>query len=256
MYNRELVAKKGAQLILECGEQRHSVPVYSQEGLEMVAGLWTKLSTQYRLMYEPTWMGIPIIQTPGDVLMMQELIWRLRPDFIVECGLAHGGSAVCYASVCELAGKGRVIGVDVEVRQYNRVALRSHPMAHRIELIEASSVELSTVAEVERRVAGSKTVMVVLDSNHSHQHVRKELELYHRLVTPGSYLVVMDGAQAHVWDIPSGKPEWKDDHPLKAIREFLDEHREFCPDDYYTRLHVTSCPDGFLRRRPAGEVSS
>ena len=254
MYNQEIVATGASQITLTCEGTSRTVDLYSPGGLEMIASLWIKLAAQYRLMYEPTWLGIPIIQFPTDIVMMQELIWKLRPDVIVECGLAHGGSAVLYASICELLGKGRVIGIDVEVRQYNRVAIQSHPMSKRIEIIEGSSIDPSTVALVKKRVSGAQTVLVALDSNHSREHVLQELSLYHEIVTPGSYLVAMDGAQAHVWDVPRGKKEWKDDNPLRAIHEFLREHPEFRIDPHYTRMHITSCPDGFLRRLTVEEL--
>lgn len=248
MYNQEIVATGASQITLGCEGTFRTVDMYSPEGIEMMASLWIKLAAQYRLMYEPTWLGIPIIQLPTDIVMMQELIWKVRPDVIVECGLAHGGSAVLYASICELLGKGSVIGIDVEVRKYNRVAIQSHPMSNRIEIIEGNSIDPSTVALVKKRISGAQTVLVALDSNHSREHVLQELTLYHEMVTPGSYLVAMDGAQAHVWDVPRGKKEWKDDNPLRAIHEFLRKHPEFRIDPHYTRMHVTSCPDGFLRR--------
>jgi cephalosporin hydroxylase len=250
MYDTELITGEQAMLELEPGDGSppRRAALYSEEGLRMVAGLWVKLAAAYRLMYEPTWLGVPIIQLPTDIVFLQELIWRLRPDAIVECGFAHGGSAIFYASLCELAGKGRVIGVDVEIRAHNRAAVEAHPLSHRIEMIEGSSTARGTVAEVERRLTGSPAVMVILDSNHTRDHVLLEMELYHRLVTPGSYLVVMDGAQAHVWDTPRGKPEWRLNHPLQAIEEFLAHHPEFVEDPHYTRLHVTACPRGFLRK--------
>ena len=254
MYDQRTVATAGSKITLTREETSRTVDLYSQEGLELVASLWLKLCAEYRVMYEPTWLGIPIIQLPTDIVMMQELIWRLRPDVIIESGLAHGGSAALYASICELSGKGRVIGIDVEVKQHNRVAIQSHPMSKRIEIIEGSSTDPSTVAEVKRRVSGAQTVLVVLDSNHTCTHVSQELALYHELVTPGSYLVAMDGAQAHVWDVPRGKKEWKDDSPLLAIDTFLKEHPEFQSDPYYTRMYVTSIPNGFLRRLTAEEI--
>jgi cephalosporin hydroxylase len=253
MYDQTLVTDPNTKLTLTTGGESIAVDLYSRRGLELVAGLWLKLSAENRLMYQHSWLGIPIIQLPGDIVAMQELIWRLRPDFIVECGFAHGGSAVLYASILELTGKGTVIGVDVEVRTYNRVAIESHPLAHRIRIVEASSAEAETAARLARMVAGAGTVLVVLDSNHSRAHVERELELYHRLVTPGSYLVVMDGAQAHVWDTPRGKPEWREDNPLPAIAAFTAAHPEFVNDAHWTRAHVTSSPLGFLRRRRTGE---
>ena len=249
MYDQTLVTDPGSRLTVTTGGAAIDVDLYSRQGMELVAALWLKLSAANRLMYEHTWLGVPVIQLPGDIVAMQELIWRLRPDVIVECGFAHGGSAILYASILELLGKGSVIGIDVEVRAYNRVAVRAHPLAHRIHMIEASSIEASTRERVARAAAGAGTVMVVLDSNHSRAHVERELALYHSLVTPGSYVVVMDGAQAHVWDTPRGKPEWQEDNPLPAIAGFLAVHPEFSTDPYWTRAHVTSSPGGFLRRR-------
>lgn len=249
MYDRTLTTDAQTRITVETAGSRRTVDLYSPEGLRTVASMWVKLGAQFRLMYEPTWLGIPIIQFPSDIVLMQELLWRLRPDWIVECGVAHGGSAVFYASLCELAGKGRVLGVDVEIRKHNRAALAAHPLSHRIELIEGSSIAQETFERVRRRVAGSGCVVVLLDSNHTTEHVLAELRLYEQLVTPGSYLVVMDGAQADVWDIPRGQREWRLSHPLEAIERFLAAHPEYEDDPHYTRLHVTCCPHGFLRKK-------
>lgn len=251
---RDVVAPVDSRLTLATGNRSDTVQLYSPDGIAMVAALWLKLCAEYRLMYEPTWLGVPIIQLPTDIVMMQELIWKIRPDLIVESGLAHGGSALLYASMCELIGKGRVIGIDIEVRQHNKVAIQSHPLAHRIEIIEGNSIDPRTVADVKRRARGARAVLVVLDSNHSRSHVLQELSAYQELVTPGSYLVAMDGAQALVWEIPRGKPEWKDDNPLPAIAEFLREHPEFQVDTHYTRMRITQSPNGFLRRLTAEEL--
>ncbi|MCL4457665.1 MAG: cephalosporin hydroxylase family protein [Nitrospirae bacterium] len=231
------------------GDMEKEIDIYSAEGLSLMSDLWTKVSCHNRLMYEPTWLGIPIIQFPEDIVMMQELIWKVRPDVIVETGVAHGGSAVLYASILELIGRGRVIGVDVEIRKYNRIAINSHPLSKRIALIEGSSVAENIVAETRERIGKDDKVLVVLDSNHSYDHVLKEMELYSKMVSQDSYMVVMDGAQGLVWDIPNGKPEWKEDNPLKAINNFLSKHPEWEADSYYTRMHITSNPTGFLRRR-------
>lgn len=229
-------------------DMEKEIDIYSAEGLSLMADLWTKVSCHNRLMYEPTWLGIPIIQFPEDIVMMQELIWKVRPDVIVETGVAHGGSAVLYASILELIGRGRVIGIDVEIRKYNRIAINSHPLSKRIALIEGSSVDENIIAEIRERVGKDDKVLVVLDSNHSYEHVLKEMELYSRMVSQDSYMVVMDGAQGLVWDIPNGKPEWKEDNPLEAINNFLSKHPEWEADSYYTRMHITSNPTGFLRR--------
>ena len=221
---------------------------YTEEGFQALADLFTRSGWQRRISYEVTWLGIPIIQTPEDILMVQELIWKVRPTVIVESGVAHGGSLILYASLLELLGRGHVIGVDVEIRKYNRLAIESHPMSKRVSLIEGSSIDESTVAQVSGRVAGTDSVMVMLDSNHSKAHVRRELELYGPMVTPGSYLVVFDGVMRAVADAPNGHPGWVDGNPLAAVQDYLTDHPEFTQDRSYERLAVTYCQGGFLRR--------
>ena len=242
------IKNKSAKITYANGGMVQTVDLYSREGLDLISLLWTKLYAQYKLHYETKWMGIPIIQFTEDILMMQELIWKIKPDVIIECGIAHGGSLIFYASLFELMGQGKVIGVDIDIREHNRIAIENHPMKHRIELLEGSSTSDEIVAALKERIAGAKTVLIVLDSNHSAAHVAKEIELFHDMVTPGSYLVVMDGAQAYVADIPDAKPGWEQDNPLIAIEEFVAKNDRFEVDPYYNRLKVTSNPNGFLRR--------
>jgi len=238
----------GAKITLDNSGHKTTVDVYSREGLDLLSNLWIKSAAQHRLMYEPTWLGRPVIQFPTDIVAMQELIWKLQPDVIVETGVAHGGSLVLSASILELIGKGKVIGVDIEIRPHNRAAIEAHPLKHRIDLIEGSSIAAETMGAVYAAVGSACTVLVMLDSNHSESHVLQELELYCPLVTPGSYIVAHDGAQAWVWDIPNGKPEWREDNPLGAIHKFLSCHPEFSIDPHWTRWGITSSPDGFLKR--------
>lgn len=237
------------KLFSDNDEPIQDVDIYSKEGFELISELWLKTSAHHRLMYEPTWLGIPIIQYSSDVVMMQELLWKVRPDVIIETGVAHGGTAILYASILELIGKGQVVGIDIEIRQYNKIAIQGHPLSKRIQLIEGSSVSDEVLQQVERLVEGKQTVMVTFDSNHSYEHVKREIELYSKFVTPDSYMVVMDGAQAQVWDLPNGKAEWKTDNPLKAIEEFISENEDKWQEDpYYNRLKITSNPRGFLKR--------
>lgn len=224
------------------------IDIYTPEGFEVVADLFTRSGWQRKLSYEVTWLGIPIIQLPEDILMVQELIWRLRPDVIIESGVAHGGALVLYASILELLGRGRVIGVDIEIRKYNRLAIESHPMARRISLIEGSSTDPATVETIRGLVAPGQRTMVMLDSNHSRAHVGEELELYGPMVTPGSYLVVFDEVMPMVADAPNGQAAWSHDNPLEAVKEFLIAHPEFEIDRSYERLVTTYCRSGFLRR--------
>lgn len=253
---KNYTARQGATLTLENGGERTTVDLYSKEGLDLLSNLWIKAAAEHRVMYEPTWLGRPLIQFPTDIVAVQELIWKIRPDVIIETGVAHGGSLVLSASILELIGNGKVVGVDIEIRPHNRAAIEAHPLKHRIELIEGSSIADETMAAVRRAAANAKTVLVFLDSNHSEAHVVQELELYGPLVTPGSYLVAHDGAQAWVWDIPRGKPEWREDHPLKAIHAFLTCHPEFTMDPHWTRYGITSSPDGWLKKRSSNHEGS
>ena len=246
---KNYIARPGSTVTLQDGGDCTTVDLYSPEGFELLSNLWLKAAAQHKLMYEPTWLGRPVIQFPTDIVAIQELLWNVQPDAVVETGVAHGGSLILSASILELIGRGKVVGVDVEIRPHNRAAIEAHPMYHRIKLIEGSSIADTTICAVRREVAEAKTIVVFLDSNHSEHHVLEELELYGPLVTPGSYIVAHDGAQAWVWDIPRGKPEWKNDHPLTAIHRFLSTHAEFTIDPHWTRYGVTSSPDGWLKKK-------
>lgn len=238
------------KITMEHDGKTESVELYSEEGMDLISSLWAKLYAYHKYTHDITWMGVPIIQYPEDIVMMQELIWKIRPDVIVECGIAHGGAALFYASLLELVGKGIVIGIDVEIRQYNRIVIENHPLSNRVKMIELSSVSEEAITRVKELIKPSDKVLVVLDSNHSKDHVARELFMYKDIVSPGSYLVAMDGAQAFMWDIPNGKPEWKEDNPLTAIEEFMKDNKAFEIDHHYTRLKVTSNPKGFLRKIP------
>jgi len=227
------------------------VDIYSQEGFEVLSQLWTRSNWHHRLSYEVTWLGIPIIQLPEDMAVMQELIWKVRPDVIIESGVAHGGALILYASILELLGRGRVVGVDVEIRKYNRLAIEAHALSHRIDLIEGDSLADETIAAVRSRITPGDSVMVALDSAHSREHVLGELERYAPLVTPNSYLVVFDGVMALVADAPSAGEDWSRDNPVEAVSDFLERNDDFEVDRSYERLAVTYCQGGFLRRREA-----
>lgn len=230
------------------GEARE-LDVYSEEGFQVLSNLWLRSGWQNKFSYELTWLGIPVIQLPEDVALMQELLWKVRPDVVVECGVAHGGALVLYASVLELLGRGRVVGVDVEIRKYNRLAIESHALSHRIALIEGDSVAPETLEAVRSHIRPGDRVLVVLDSLHTRAHVAAELEAYAPLVTPSSYLVVFDGVMTVVADAPNAGADWATDNPLVAVDEFLDGNEAFERDPLYGRLGVTYCPGGFLRRR-------
>jgi cephalosporin hydroxylase len=245
---RSDAAEFGPIVTVQTPDGPREIDIYSREGFTALSHLWTRSGWQRKFTYEITWMGIPIIQLPEDVLMMQELIWRVRPDVIVESGVAHGGALILYASLLEAIGKGQVVGVDVEIRKYNRLAIEAHPMSKRITLIEGDSVAEETLERVRESIPSGSTVMVALDSNHTRSHVAAELERYAPLVTPGSYCVVFDSVMTMVSDAPGAGEGWEHDNPLEAVREFLDSHPEFEVDPAFNRLEVTYCQSGFLRR--------
>lgn len=211
---------------------------------------WIADVSAHRYSYNFTWLGRPIIQFPQDILAMQEIIWRVKPDLIIETGIAHGGSLVFYASMLELlGGDGRVIGIDIEVRSHNRAAIESHPMFKRITMIEGSSTDEAVVEQVRELARGKQSVLVCLDSNHTHAHVLRELQLYAPLVTKGSYLVVFDTI---IEDMPagyfSGRPWDKGNNPKTAVWEFLKTTDRFEIDrDIPNKLLITVAPDGYLK---------
>jgi cephalosporin hydroxylase len=246
--NEDIHAGADATITLTSGGSETTVKLYSAEGLELLAALRLKQAAEFKLMYEPHWLGVRIIQLPEDIVAMQELLWQLKPDVVVECGIAHGGSLILTASILELIGNGKVVGVDIDIRPHNREVVEKHALARRISLIEGSSIAPEVAEKVREACRGAHTVLVVLDSNHSAEHVAEEIRLYKDLVTEGSYLIVMDGAQGLVSDIPRGNPGWKVDSPLTAIREFLASNVGFEADRTYERFGVTSTPSGFLRR--------
>ena len=241
--------ESSSKIILKNKDEEFEVNLYSKEGIEMLSNLWIKGAAEFKLMYELTWMGRPIIQFGTDMIMLQELIWKIKPEMFIETGIAHGGSLIYTASLFELMGNnGQVIGIDVEIRAHNRVAIEAHSMYKRIKMIEGSSISESTINDLEKLLDNSKTTMVMLDSNHSRDHVLSELRLYSKYVSVGSYLIVQDGAQEWVSDIPRGKPEWKQDNPLAAIDIFLKENDDFVIDETYTRLGITQSPNGYLKK--------
>lgn len=227
---------------------------------------WMQRANGSGYTYNYSWLGRPIIQYPQDILAVQELIWAVKPDLVIETGIAHGGSLVLSASLlalldyCDAAAAGelidparprrKVLGIDIDIRAHNRAAIEAHPMASRIEMIEGSSIAPETIARVRERAAHAGRVLVCLDSNHTHAHVLAELAAYAPLASVGSYCVVFDTL---IEDMPAGSfpdREWdKGDNPRTAVREFLVSHPEFVIDKPLDRkLLISVAPDGYLKR--------
>lgn len=217
---------------------------------------WLEQSMRKQYVYNFSWLGRPIIQNPIDMIAMQELIWTVQPDLIIETGIAHGGSIIYSASLLELnaacggSQDARVIGIDIDIREHNREAISRHPMARRITMLQGSSIDQEIVIQVHALAKGKKKIMVFLDSNHTHAHVLAELQAYASLVTQGSYCVVFD---TFVEDVPADvfedRPWAPGNSPKTAVHAFLEEHKEFMIDsDMHNKLQITVAPDGFLKR--------
>lgn len=212
---------------------------------------WFNYSFKHRYSYHFKWLGMPIIQYPQDIIAMQELIWEIKPEFIIETGIARGGSLVFYASILKLlGGNRRVVGIDIDIRKHNRERIEAHPMFEHIELVEGSSVDDSTYDEVHSIVKDSNgPIIVALDSNHTHEHVLRELELYSNFVTPGSFLVVFDThCEFLPQDLLNDRPWGKSDNPYTAVKEFLSKDERFVREPIEDKLQISAAPFGYLKR--------
>lgn len=227
---------------------------------------WMNIANVHKYSYHFEWMGRPIIQYPQDMVAMQELIWSVRPDLIIETGIAHGGSLILNASMLALLDmtdaiehgvsfnpaepKRRVLGIDIDIRAHNRDAIEAHPMSSRISMIQGSSIAPEVIAQVKEAARGYQRILVSLDSNHTHDHVLAELEAYAPLTSVGSYCVAFDTV---VEDMPADmfpdRPWGPGDNPKTAVWEYLKTHPEFEIDrSIQNKLLITVAPDGFLKR--------
>jgi cephalosporin hydroxylase len=222
----------------------------SNTALKAAADSFNTASNTAQYSYNFSWMGRPIIQYPQDMIAMQELIWEIKPDLIIETGIAHGGSLIFYASILDLIGHGEVLGIDIDIREHNRKEIEQHPMFRRISMLQGSSVSPDMIRQVTEKAAGKERIIVCLDSNHTHDHVLQELEGYAPLVSKGAYLVVFDTIVEHLPDdyLP-GRAWSKGDNPKTAVREFLKKNSDFVVDtDIDNKILVSVAPGGYLKR--------
>ncbi len=228
----------------------------ADRGLAQATRTWMNQANAYKYSYHFEWLGRPVIQFPQDIIVMQEIIWLVQPDLIIETGIAHGGSLIFYASMLELNAvcngpkDAEVLGIDIEIRSHNRKAIEEHHMFHRISMIEGSSVAPDVIAQVKEKAYGRERVLVCLDSNHTHAHVLSELEAYAPLTTVGSYCVVFDTI---IEDMPANlfpdRPWGPGNNPKTAVHEYLKNHPEFEVDKSIEhKLLITVAPDGYLKR--------
>lgn len=217
---------------------------------------WLEESMSKSYVYNFSWLGRPIIQNPIDIMAMQEIIWQVQPDLIVETGIAHGGSLIFYASMLELNAacggpkNAEIVGVDIDIRAHNRELIEAHPMFKRVAMIQGSSIAPETIAKIKAGAVGKRSVLICLDSNHTHDHVLAELQAYGPLTTLNSYCVVFD---TFVEDVPAdvfhNRPWWPGNNPKTAVHEWIKTHPEFEIDkSIENKLLITVAPDGYLKR--------
>lgn len=245
-------------IVIDDHDNEHFPTTYSldtPEAFELVSKMWLRVGWDTKYIYSFSWLGRPIIQLPDDMIRIQELVFQVKPDVIIETGIAHGGSLVFYASLCKAMDKGRVIGVDIEIRSHNRKAIEAHFLIPYITMIEGSSVDRDIVQQVHALVKPGETVMIMLDSNHTKAHVLEELNAYAPLITPGSYIVAMDGIMQDVIGAPRTKLDWDWNNPQQAALEFVSKNPQFeiveppfLFNEGVTRQRVTYWPNALIRR--------
>lgn len=248
--------EKGSVTLEAAGRNGVEYSLGTPEAFSAISEAWLRCGWDTKYVYGFTWLGRPIIQLPEDMIRIQEIIFRVQPDVIIETGVAHGGSLIFYASLCKAMGKGRVVGVDIEIRPHNRRAIESHFLFPYITLIEGSSVDTGVVSNVRAQIKPGDRVLVLLDSCHQKQHVLSELEAYGPMVSQGSYIVAMDGIMGQVVGAPRTSPDWSWNNPRQAALEFAATHPEFEivePGLFFNEgsisNRVTYWPDGYLRRK-------
>jgi cephalosporin hydroxylase len=232
-----------------------SCAIGSPEGFAIISRAWLRSGWDNKYVYSFTWLGRPIIQLPEDMIRIQEVIHSVRPEVIIETGVAHGGSLVYYASLCKAMERGHVIGIDMEIRPHNRVAIEEHPLSPFITLIEGDSIDPAIVSKVKAQTGSAESVLVLLDSCHSKNHVLAELNAYAPLVSAGSYIVAMDGIMQDLAGAPRSQPDWGWNNPCSAAIEFVKENQHFRMEEPKFSFNegnitqrITYWPSAFLKR--------
>jgi cephalosporin hydroxylase len=250
-----IIDEENDEVVVVHAGQQHRYRLASPQAFAAASRAWLRAGWDTKYVYSFTWLGRPIIQLPDDLIRIQEVICQLKPDVIVEIGVAHGGSLVFYASLMAVMGHGRVVGIDIDIRPHNRQAIGSHLLGDRIVLIEGDSISPKTFDRVSAEIGAARSVMVVLDGNHSRDHVLTELRLYSRLVTVGSYIVAADGIMDQLAGAPRTQPDWEWNNPRRAVLDFVAENHDFeireptWPfNEGIVGRRVTYWPDGYVKR--------
>lgn len=237
------------------GGQTYQYRLDTPEAFAIISKIWLRAGWDNKYVYTFTWLGRPIIQLPEDLIRIQEVIYSVQPDVVMETGVAHGGSLIFYASLCKAMDRGRIIGIDVEIRDHNRRAIEEHELSPLITLIEGNSTEAKVVSEVRAQLRAGERVMVLLDSCHTKEHVLRELYAYAPFVSVGSYIVAMDGIMEEVVGAPRTQPDWTWNNPRQAVLEFVAKNPDFGIEEPGFRFNegnvtqrVSYWPSAFVRR--------
>lgn len=254
-YEKIIIDLGQNQVIVKDKEVVTTHSIGTPEAFLAISKAWLRSGWDNKHVYSFTWLGRPIIQLPEDMIRIQEVIYRIKPDVIIETGVAHGGSLVFYASLCKLMGKGRVIGIDIEIRPHNRKAIKEHELFEYITLVEGNSVDERIIDKVKAMVKPGERGFVVLDSEHSKQHVLAELNSYSDFVAVDSYIVTCDGIMSDLVGAPRSSEDWSWNNPKTAAEEFVTtndnfiiEEPAFLFNEGLITERVTYWPSAFLRR--------
>lgn len=244
------------ELTVKDGLQTQVIPIGDPAAFKVISKAWLRCGWDTKYVYGFSWLGRPIIQLPEDIVRIQEVIYMLKPDFVIETGVAHGGGLILYASVLNAIGKGEVIGIDIDIRHHNRKSIEEHELAEKITLIEGNSIDISVTEKIKEITQNALSVLVILDSNHSKEHVLNELQLYSQFVTKGSYIIATDGIMADLVGAPRSESDWAENNPQKAVEIFLEKNLDFeisVPhwpfNEGSVNFEVTYWPNAWLRRK-------
>ena len=247
--------KASSLQVIHDGGEVESLDLYGQKAFELLSHLWLQLGWNQKYTYSFAWMGRPVIQLPEDMIRVQEVLYSIKPTLLIETGIAHGGSLIFYASLFKAMERGRVVGVDIEIRPHNRKAIEEHELFPMIKLIEGDAVAEPILAEVRAEIKPDDRVMVILDSCHTKDHVLKELHAYAPMVSVGSYIVATDGFMKDLTTVPRGEKEWGSDNPVTAVHEFLAKNRNFVLEqpkwpfnESALNKNLTHWPESYLKR--------
>jgi cephalosporin hydroxylase len=251
-----IIVDKDKVIISKGNKEKITYNIGSKEAFSILSKLWLRSGWETKYDYSFTWLGRPIVQLPEDMFRIQEVIYTARPDVVIETGIAHGGSLIFYASLCKAMNQGRVIGIDIEIRPHNRKAIQEHELFEYITLVEGSSIDEKVVNRVKGMVKPGDRGLVVLDSNHSKQHVLAELNAYSCLVAVDSYIVACDGIMESLAGAPRSSKDWVWNNPKAAAEEFVKNRDDFTIVEPEFRFNegliterVTYWPGAFLRRK-------